>query len=250
MSRIGGVSVKGNWPGAVVLRAGWSKAVARPWNDEERAAGLRFERGSWEFVRACTETLFALGAPRVYSAPVHRAGMALWERAGFVPDRQLVLMERSLARPVPPTEPRLETTTGLVEEVVAVDRAAFGPDWQIGRLGLEDALTATVRSRLIIPIGDPGAFAIVGVTGSTSYLQRLAVSPAAQGHGLGRRLLRESMRWARAAGARSMLLNTQPDNERASALYRSEGFELLADRLTVLRADPDDGRRDDVTQPP
>jgi [ribosomal protein S18]-alanine N-acetyltransferase len=238
MSRIAGVSVKGTWPGALVLRSGWSKAIARPWNDLESAAGLRFERGSAEFVRACTETLFSLGAPRVYSAPVHRSGMTVWERAGFVPDRQLVLMERSLARPPSESDPPLPTETGVVESVVAIDRAAFDPDWQIGRLGLEDALSATVHSRLIVPRDDAGCFAIVGVTGSTSYLQRLAVDPAEQGRGLGRRLLRESMRWARGAGARSMLLNTQPENDRATALYRTEGFEMLAERLTVLRAEP------------
>jgi [ribosomal protein S18]-alanine N-acetyltransferase len=236
MSRIAGVSVKGNWPGALVLRSGWSKALARPWNDHEFSASLRFERGSADFVRACTESLFALGAPRVYSAPVHRSGMGLWERAGFVPDRQLVLMERSLARPSSLADPPLDIATGLVEEVVAIDELSFAPDWQIGRLGLEDALTATVRSRLLVPRDDPAGFSIVGVTGSTAYLQRIAVDPARQGNGLGRRLLRESMRWARTAGARSMLLNTQPDNERAIALYRSEGFEMLADRLTVLRA--------------
>ncbi len=237
MSRIAGVSVKGTWPGALVLRSGWAKAIARPWNDVEPAAGLRFERGSAEFVRACTETLFGLGAPRVYSAPVHRSGMGVWERAGFVPDRQLVLMERSLARQPAEADPPLATETGVVEWVVDIDRAAFESDWQIGRLGLEDALSATVRSRLIVPSDDDGCFAIVGVTGATSYLQRLAVAPTAQGRGLGRRLLRESMRWARGAGARSMLLNTQPDNDRATTLYRSEGFEMLAERLTVLRAE-------------
>ena len=32
-----------------------------------------------------------------------------------------------------------------------------------------------------------------------------------------------------------MLLNTQPENHRAAALYRAEGFRLLPDRLEVLR---------------
>ena len=31
-----------------------------------------------------------------------------------------------------------------------------------------------------------------------------------------------------------MLLNTQPENQRAAALYRAEGFRLLPDRLEVL----------------
>jgi GNAT superfamily N-acetyltransferase len=239
MKRIGGVSVRGAWPGAVVLRSGWAKAVARPWNDSVLGASLRFERGTSEFVLACTEALFELGAPEVLSSPVHPSSMALWQRAGFRPYRELILMERTLTRRIPAAEPPLVTRTSGVEDIEDVDRAAFDDDWQIGRLGLEDALDATPRSRLLVAGAPADVFAIVGVSGSASYLQRIAVHPSSQRRGLGRRMLRESMRWARTTGARTMLLNTQVDNTRAVALYRSEGFDTLADRLSVLRATPD-----------
>jgi GNAT superfamily N-acetyltransferase len=202
-------------------------------NDDNEAAAIRLERGSSEFVRSCAETMFELGAPSVLSAPVNSRGRGLWERAGFVVDRQLLLMERSLARPIeqPPIEPR----KGTIDEALPVDSRAFEGDWRIGRLGLEDALSATVRSRLLVVDRDGvDGFAIVGVTGSAGYLQRIAVLPAAAGSGSGRSLVRASMLWARLAGARQMLLNTQPDNERAAGLYRSEGFVELPERLTVL----------------
>ncbi len=235
MTRIAGVSVRGDWPGMVTLRSGWSKAVARPLNDLDRAATLRLERGSADFVRACADRLFELGAPAVWSSPVHNHGRGVWEGAGFSPGRQLLLMERSLARPI--TEARIAVRTGLIDEAAPIDRQAFDADWQIGRMGLQDALTATVRSRLLVSEPKPvQGFAIVGVTGSTGYLQRIAVAPEHGGRGVGRELLRASMMWARSAGARAMLLNTQPENERAVSLYRSEGFMTLPDRLNVLLA--------------
>lgn len=207
--------------------------MARPLNDDDPAATLRLERGSSEFVRSCTEALFELGAPAVWSSPVNTHGRRMWERAGFALGRQLLLMERSLARPI--AQPGIEPRRGSVEEALPVDSEAFDDEWRIGRLGLEDALSATVRSRLlVIDTAEISGFSIVGVTGAAGYLQRIAVRPSAAGSGAGRSLLRSSMLWARMAGARQMLLNTQPDNDRAATLYRSEGFVELPDRLSVL----------------
>jgi ribosomal protein S18 acetylase RimI-like enzyme len=142
-------------------------------------------------------------------------------------------MERSLARPI--AEPSIESRKGTVGEALAVDFEAFDADWRIGRLGLEDALSATVRSRLMIVGPDEiDGFVIVGVTGSAGYLQRIAVRPSSAGSGAGRALVRSAMLWARLAGARQMLLNTQLDNDRAARLYRSEGFVELSERLSVL----------------
>jgi ribosomal protein S18 acetylase RimI-like enzyme len=206
-------------------------------NDDNAAAALRLERGSSEFLRSCADTLFELGAPAVWSAPVDIRGQKLWERAGFTVDRQLLLMERSLARPI--AEPSIRPRNGTVEEALPIDSLAFEGDWRIGRLGLEDALSATVRSRLLIAHrAQVEGFAIVGVTGSAGYLQRIAVLPSVAGSGSGRSLVRASMLWARMAGARQMLLNTQPDNERAAGLYRSEGFNELPERLSVLTTTP------------
>ena len=127
-----------------------------------------------------------------------------------------------------------------VDDVAAIDSLAFEPDWQIGRLGLVDALGATVQAE-ILSVGD--GFALVGVSGPVAYLQRLAVHPAAQGKGVGKTLVWIAMRWARSSGARSIMLNTQPDNHRATALYRSMGFEVAAERLTVLRITKPSPRR-------
>src|SRR5690606_37401569 len=162
MTRIAGVSVSGRWPGRVVLRSGWAKASARPWNDTDPRASIRFERGSADFLRNAATALVELGAPAVLSAPVHSTGMDLWVRAGFQPYRQLLLMEARLGRDIPDPGP-FDRSAG-VDDVAHIDDAAFDPEWQIGRLGLADALSATSHSAILTLGRPPAGFAIAGVS--------------------------------------------------------------------------------------
>lgn len=98
-------------------------------------------------------------------------------------------------------------------------------------------MDATSSSQLLVVDGDdgPAGFAIVGASYQTSYLQRIAVDPSAQGSGFGSALVRAAIAWGRRSTGRSMLLNTQPDNHRAAGLYRAEGFITLPQHLHVLR---------------
>ena len=66
------------------------------------------------------------------------------------------------------------------------------------------------------------------------YLQRLAVAAHCQGLGLGTVLVSDALVWLRIRGARTVLVNTPPDNERALALYQRCGFHVEPDRLAVL----------------
>lgn len=233
------LSARGTWPGAVVLRSGWSKARARPFNDDVPDASLRLERGSAAFLRRCTEWLLER-APVVFSGPLHSGSRRPWLDAGFRTDRTLALMERSLAIPI--GAPVTAVRPGRADEWTQagdLDRIAFDPDWRIGRAGLSEAASATPVSRFLVSSeGDRMyGYAIAGVGFHLGYLQRVAVDPEARGRGHGRSLVRASMAWARARGARTMLLNTQHDNHGAAALYRSEGFEELPEFLTIMRSE-------------
>jgi len=203
------VTVRGEWPGLVTLRSGWWKAVGRPLNDDSPEAVLRAERSTVDFVRRCADTLFELGVSGVHSPPLMRGMDRTFRAAGFA-------------------------TPADREAAVSIDATAFVGDWRVGRLGLEDALTATPDSTML-SLDDGSGFAIVGVSTEIGYLQRIAVEPDAQGTGRGRLLLRASMAWARRRGARTMMLNTQLDNERATQMYRSESFTVLPTRLTIHR---------------
>lgn len=234
MSAAGSVAVRGRWPGLITLRAGWWKAVARPLHDDSEEAVLRAERSSAEFLRRCAETLGDLGATGVHSPPLMHGSERMFRAAGFVPHLELALLERDLRTDVPPLEGVHVSTEHEREEAIDIDRRAFESDWRVGRLGLVDALDATADSTMIsLDVG--GGFAIVGLSADIGYLQRIAVDPEHQGSGRGRTLVRGAMAWARNHGARTMLLNTQLDNERATQMYRSESFIVLPTRLTIHR---------------
>ena len=236
-----GLTTRGEWPGRVTFKAGWSQATARPVNDTLPDSALRLERGSSAFVRRCCEWLFDQEAPSVQSIPLHPGMRGVWEDAGFKPFRQLLLMERDLSFAV--QEPSMRVRTGSEIEwrdALKLDDLAFDPDWQIGRMGLSDAREATPTSTFLT-IHDGASllgFSIVGVAQSVSYLQRIAVHPEAQGHGVGRALLRASLLWAKTERATTMLLNTQLDNHGAARLYKTERFEALPQHLVLLRATP------------
>ncbi len=232
------VRSRGTWPGAVALRRGWALAHARPWNRDIPDAALRLVRGSSAFLEACADHLVDLGVRGVASPPVFDSGRGVWERAGFGSHLRLDLYRCQLPKKrQPPPSPRGRTAEASWERAAEIDRAAFDPPWRLEELGLREAYGSTTH-RAFLEVRSNGridGFAIVGAELGASYLQRVAVDPEAQGRGLGRSLVREAQRWADRHGAHSMLLNTQPENQRAAALYRAEGFRLLPDRLEVLR---------------
>ena len=65
--------------------------------------------------------------------------------------------------------------------------------------------------------------------GSRAELKRMYVAPRARGRGLGRRLLRELELGAAELGCRTVRLDTMAAMAEAGALYRSAGYEPIAD---------------------
>lgn len=125
-----------------------------------------------------------------------------------------------------------------LDGVLRVDAGAFPLFWRLDADGLHEARTATPFSRWRV-IRDPevAAYGITGRAGSMGYLQRLAVAARCQGRGLGTALVSDALAWLRRGGARTAMVNTPPDNERALALYDRCGFRVEPDRLAVLQRD-------------
>jgi ribosomal-protein-alanine N-acetyltransferase len=67
----------------------------------------------------------------------------------------------------------------------------------------------------------------MAVTADEAEVHTIGVRPAAQGAGLGRKLLRQLIS---AAGDRRLLLEVRTDNAAAIGLYESEGFTTLGVR--------------------
>jgi ribosomal-protein-alanine N-acetyltransferase len=174
----------------------------------------------------------------VCSPPLPEVSSGIWLSAGYEPYLALDLFSRNLAGPL--EDPLHEVTPGSAAdwpEAERIDRAAFAPLWRLDQDGLREAMGATPHAGLLFTHeGErPTGFAIVGVGSIAGYLQRVAVDPGFARQGLGRSLVRAANRWARRRGARSMMLNTQPDNEAAARMYVEEGFEKMLDQLTVHR---------------
>lgn len=236
------ITQRGEWPGPVVFRRGWARSAARPWNDAEPDASIRLMRGGGAFLSACTQRLLYLGVPSVLSPPLPRNARRTWEDAGYEVFIDLALMRLGLdSAPPSPDHLVIETDDQRLDELIHIDAASFSPFWRFDRQGLSEAMKATGRSSVLIirdSDGKAAGFAIVGYGSAISYLQRVAVHPQWQGHGMGRSLLRVAARKARSAGARAMLLNTQQDNDSALALYESEGYVRLPEPLSLLRYRP------------
>ena len=77
---------------------------------------------------------------------------------------------------------------------------------------------------------DPVACGAVRRLGpDVAEIKRMYVAPRARGRGLGRRLLGELERGAAGLGCRTVRLDTMAAMAEAGALYRSAGYEPIAD---------------------
>lgn len=81
-----------------------------------------------------------------------------------------------------------------------------------------------------------GVALVTAVSPGCAHLAQLAVAPAAAGTGLGRRLLRDVMAAAGAAGYRRLSLLVNDDNARARRLYEAAGFSLAGQFAGATRA--------------
>jgi putative acetyltransferase len=69
-----------------------------------------------------------------------------------------------------------------------------------------------------------GTCGVFPVAPGTLELRKMYLRAGARGHGLGKRLLEEAMRWTRERGARRIVLDTTHQMTRAIKLYEAAGF--------------------------
>ena len=118
-----------------------------------------------------------------------------------------------------------------VEPVVALERDLFGPTaWPAETFWSE--LAAPDRWYVVAEDADGTLAGYAGLMapGAEADVQTIAVAPAAQGRGVGGRLLDALVQEAARRGATSLLLEVRADNEPAIALYTRRGFERIAVR--------------------
>lgn len=119
--------------------------------------------------------------------------------------------------------------------LLQLDATSFASPWNLSQEAFDRACRATPEHAVIVTdIDAPNAYALVGRSAHTAYLQRLAVRPERRREGMARRLVQEALSWAHSRGATELVVNTEPSNEAALALYRGLGFATVPERLHVL----------------
>jgi len=227
------------------LRFGTASARLGPWAPDREVARLvvspdaTLDGGA---VEACVERARSLGYRALVTNALDPREAVPFLAHDFAVRERLHLLVASLherlpARPSP--EIRIDRVRRREEAaVLALDAAAFRPDWRLGTAGLRDALDATPQHQFRATRADDTTtmtgYAITGLAGATGYLQRIATDPRRRREGLGRALVLDCFAYLWRRGASRAFVNTQSDNVAALTLYVSCGFERLPDGLTVL----------------
>jgi ribosomal protein S18 acetylase RimI-like enzyme len=226
------------------VRAGGRALRVLPWVGAPGTAQLVPLPGelppSVALVHAGVREAGACGYRSVVTAALGPRELEVFEAAEFEPVEYLHLLARDLddLPEAPPADVRRPRRSEW-DTIAAVDGRAFQPFWHLDVDGIVEARRATPSNRVRVGAVDGRVmgYGVFGRSGRRGYVQRLAVDPDAQGRGLGTALLLDGLRWMRARGATSALINTQVANERALALYLGLGFRLQVDQLAVLGRD-------------
>ena len=125
-------------------------------------------------------------------------------------------------------------STADADEILLVDRAAFLPLWQQD----EHAIFTSLQRNGFLLKAEWHEVLVGYAAGiwneSYGHINRLAVHPQAQGQGIGKRLLAESISHFHQGGVHRITLNTQVNNTASRQLYEQFGFQMVNCDIQVL----------------
>ena len=127
-----------------------------------------------------------------------------------------------------------------LDDVLAIENAVYPFPWTRGNFA--DSLVAGYSAWVCRVGGELVGYAVIMMILDEAHLLNISVDPHRHGMGFGARLLRHAMAVARRLGARSLLLEVRPSNERALQLYRHFGFARIGRRKAYYPAH--EGRED------
>ncbi len=118
---------------------------------------------------------------------------------------------------------------GYAEELADVGRRVRGAQVLVAVEGTGEEGAPGLQGCVTL-VTDPGSPYAELLEEGEAGVRMLAVHPRAQGHGVGRALLRACIGRAAGLGRRGMLLHSTPWMRAAHRLYESEGFVRLPER--------------------
>ena len=219
--------------------------------------GTRFRHGPWHgsattaqvvpigggtvdhaAVGEISNLILGLGFHRILTAALVPHDQAPFLEFGYQVHEPLRLLELNLDpnRIGRSTRPTRRMRRRDIAASLAIDVASFTNFWQFDADALDEAISATPTSRRRVVRSDRVVlgYAITGHAGRTGFTQRLAVDPDSRRAGVGGTLLTDGLAWLHTRGAEGVLVNTQPENEAALALYARFGFVERPGGLAVL----------------
>lgn len=142
---------------------------------------------------------------------------------------------------LPRLDPVLRVMRGDdLEAIMEIEVAAYPYPWTEGIF--RDCMRVGYSCWVYEASGKMLGYAVMSLAVGECHLLNLCIRPKSQGHGLGRRLLREVLDIAASRGADTAFLEVRPSNTPALELYRSEGFNEIGLRRRYYPAA--DGRED------
>ena len=133
-------------------------------------------------------------------------------------------------------------TEARLDEVVAIERSAYGHPWTRGNFS--DSLRSGYHARMLCA-GDTVIGYFVAMKGVDEvHLLNITVAPHFQGQGWGRVMLDALALWSRAEGAQWLWLEVRTSNERAQQVYQRYGYRRVGERKNYYPADQ--GREDAI----
>ena len=121
--------------------------------------------------------------------------------------------------------------------LVALDEATFDPLWRNASQTFAHALRNLPYFVVAELAGQTVGYLFSSLQGDRGHLNRVAVHPDYQGHGIGTRLLIEAIEFFRTEKVKVVTLNTQKDNAVSQSLYRRFGFQPMGEEALVLKRD-------------
>lgn len=234
-----------------IIQAGTQHIRVSPWRADDRSALLTplnvFERTEQEIINVAVSRARELGYVKVYTSALLDNDTPGFVEYGFRLKEQLHILQRNTESPSLNYKIKIRTkkpSQSDLDAIVKLDQLCFDSYWTMNKKGLLEAESATSKARFRIAQlkGSSGTPEIVGyvLTGSGNkkgYLQRLAVHPDFQSHGIGQQLVADGIEWLRFWRINEMYVNTQIKNENALSFYLKMKFELVKERLNILEYD-------------
>jgi ribosomal-protein-alanine N-acetyltransferase len=124
-------------------------------------------------------------------------------------------------------------TIADIDDILAVDHAAFAPMWWYSREILRRALNLALCFNVSYLDDDCVGYQFSTLRNGRGHIVRLATHPRWQSQGVGGRLVSEALTALDQAGAERITVNTQEDNLASLQLYRHFNFDRVGKPCTV-----------------